>query len=415
MIDHEAEIIGRILINPDSFWEVADILSSNDFINPFLTRVYEGIQAHMESDLPIDAISISDKVKASHEQMIYLVQLQRNTLTSDGVQAYAQRIKEDSQRDRLRKIISDISGSMADEKPETTVGRIMSSLEGMEARSNSEHDYNSMMIQGVNSIEQSMTRKKNGGLVGAPTGLPHLDKALGGLWGPKLIIIAARPAIGKTALMLQMAIAASRQGHPIGIMSLEMDAAELAIRIMSHRTAVNMSAVSFGHDFEVDQMLGKQKNLRPLPLWLEDTLYDLEQITARATQWRLKHKIEAIFIDYLGLITARGRNRLEQMTEITRSFKLLSKRLGIPIIALAQLNRDSEQADREPRLSDMRDSGTVEQDANIVLALHKDDSDEGMLPIINIGILKNRGGKTGWIRNRYAFDGAIQRFKYIEQ
>jgi replicative DNA helicase len=215
--------------------------------------------------------------------------------------------------------------------------------------------------------------------------------------------------------MLQMAIAAARKGHPIGIMSLEMDAAELAVRVMSHRTAVNMSAVSFGHNHEVDQMLGKQKNLRDLPLWLEDTLYDLEQITARATQWRLKHKIEALFVDYLGLITARGRNRLEQMTEITRSFKLLSKRLGIPVIALAQLNRDSEQADREPRLSDMRDSGTVEQDANIVLALHKDDSEEGMLPIINIGILKNRGGKTGWVRNRYAFDGAIQRFKHIEQ
>jgi len=415
MIDHEAEIIGRILINPDSFWEVADILSGNDFINPFLTKVYGGIQAHMEADLPIDAISISDKVKASNDQMIYLVQLQKNTFSSGGVQTYAHRIKEDSQRDRLRRIISDISGSMADEKPETTVGRIMSSLEGMEARSNSEHDYNSMMLQGVNSIEQSMTRKNSGGLVGAPTGLPHLDKALGGLWGPKLIIIAARPAIGKTALMLQMAIAAARKGHPIGIMSLEMDAAELAVRVMSHRTAVNMSAVSFGHNHEVDQMLGKQKNLRDLPLWLEDTLYDLEQITARATQWRLKHKIEALFVDYLGLITARGRNRLEQMTEITRSFKLLSKRLGIPVIALAQLNRDSEQADREPRLSDMRDSGTVEQDANIVLALHKDDSEEGMLPIINIGILKNRGGKTGWVRNRYAFDGAIQRFKHIEQ
>jgi replicative DNA helicase len=415
MINYEAELLSRILFKPDVFWEVADLISEHDFIDTINVKIFKAIKQQLNSELPVDAVTLADVIKAEGETFSYLINLQKNSYTASGATHYAEQLKQQTERNKVNLILAQAQSNLADTNPQEVAGQLISELENISVLSKTEYAYQGIVSAGLDAIEESLARSENGGLVGAPTGFPILDKSLGGLWGPKLVVIAARPAIGKTAMMLQMAIAGAKAGTPVGIMSLEMDAPELAIRIMAHRTGVNMSAVSFGYKEEIDSILYRQKSLKALPIWLEDGLYSLDQIVARAVQWRAKHKIGVLFVDYLGLITSKGRNRLEQMTEITRTFKLLSKRLSIPVVALAQLNRSSEQGEREPRLSDMRDSGTVEQDANIVLALHKDDSDEGMLPMINIGVLKNRGGKTGWIKNRYAFDGSTQRFKHIDK
>ncbi len=410
MIDYEAELLTRILYKPDTFWEVADVISDHDFLGSLNVKIFRAIKSQLEAELPVDAVSLADVIKAEGDSLSYLISLQKNAYTASGVTHYAEKLKRQTECDRVKHILLQAQTDLADNNPQEIAGRLISELENISTVSNTEYGYEGIVSAGLDAIEQSLSRSAKGGLVGAPTGFSVLDKSLGGLWGPKLIVIAARPAIGKTAMMLQMAIAAAKAGSPVGIMSLEMDAPELSIRIMAHRTGVNMSAVSFGYKNEIDSILTRQKTLRSLSMWLEDGLYSLDQIVARSVQWRAKHKIRVLFVDYLGLITTKGRNRLEQMTEITRTFKLLSKRLGIPVVALAQLNRNSEQGDREPRLSDMRDSGTVEQDANVVIALHKDENAAG-LPIVNIGVLKNRGGKTGWIKNRYRFNGQTQRFE----
>ena len=226
-------------------------------------------------------------------------------------------------------------------------------------------------------------------------------------------IAAGRPGVGKSALKLQIAIGAALQGRGVGIVSLEMGDAEIGFRALANAVRVNGTALSRGDPEESDRLKrhvgGEElRRLRDAPLWFDFNAATLPEVVSRITAWCRTRKIVLAIVDHIGLIDASGyTTRNDQLGAISRALKRLAMRLSIPILALSQLNRAVERDGRRPTLADLRDSGNLEQDADVVLMLHA--RDEAGVEV-DVGILKNRSGPKGWLRNSLRFSGREQRF-----
>jgi replicative DNA helicase len=265
------------------------------------------------------------------------------------------------------------------------------------------------------AILELRNRRERGELGGAPTGVQELDDALGGVMGSRLIILAARPAVGKTAVLNAAALNMARKGFPGLIFSLEMSADALVVRALAAQSGCNVTALSRGDREAFNMGTGAITDIGDVPLWLDCDTYDLATICAQAAMYRHKHGIAWIAVDHIGLVeTPKFNNRNDQLGHVSRTLKQLAKRLQIPVIALSQLSRECERDKRQPQLADLRDSGNLEQDADQVVFLHSPYDHDKKLPTrpLLFGVLKNRGGRTGWIEN-YQFEGPTQRIKRV--
>lgn len=257
-------------------------------------------------------------------------------------------------------------------------------------------------------------RHKGGGLTGISTGYRDLDSALGGFTDGALIILAARPAMGKTAIALNMALTAVMAGRPVAIFSLEMNATELGMRLVasSSRVPTNKPANSYSAGdharlFRAAGEVGKA----PLTI-VDSSMLTSSELRSHARKLRSQGKMDMLIVDYLQLMTGDGESREREIGEISRSLKLIAKELAIPVLALSQLNRGVEaRSEKRPTLSDLRDSGSIEQDADVVLFLYRDEvynqatEDKGIAEVL---IAKNRQGAT--TKARLRFDAPTQRF-----
>jgi len=246
--------------------------------------------------------------------------------------------------------------------------------------------------------------------LGIKTGFVGLDDHLGELRPGDLMLIAARPSVGKTAFLLALALNIAGAGHPVGFFSLEMTKQQLADRLLSQTAGVNSMRLKTGNldSDHWQRIVEASGRLYDLPLFIDDTAgltaYEVKQ---RARALRRKHGIGVLIIDYLQLIGAdpvRGKTRNDEVSEISRSLKGLAKELELPTIAACQLNRHSERENRAPQLSDLRDSGSLEQDSDVVAFLHRSDGNE-----VHLLIRKNRTGPCGTVRLH--FDQATQNFR----
>lgn len=256
------------------------------------------------------------------------------------------------------------------------------------------------------------------GQVGIPTGLHCIDSRIGGLQPQRLVVVAARPAVGKTALTMQFALHASRIGHRVGICSLEMGSHELGVRAMSHEYRINMSELFRAEESALHSLTGKmaQNPLAKRPVFFNTDQYRLDEVINQIQVWRSRDKIEMAVVDHIGLVEVPGsKSANDRISEITRSLKKLTKDLDIPIIAVSQLNRCNARDSRKPLLSDLRDSGSIEQDCDIAIFLHEEESlDDHSNDRYWIGLLKNRLGPAGWINARVNFAKHIQRFEEVD-
>jgi replicative DNA helicase len=197
-------------------------------------------------------------------------------------------------------------------------------------------------------------------------------------------------------------------------MSLEMPYHEIGTRAFAHLCEVNGTAFALADPGVTQRVRSQLAHLDiNLPIWCDDQTYSLGGIVSRITEWRRKYGIHFAVVDHIGLVETRGYNsRNEELGAVTRELKKLTKRLGIPVVAVSQLNRDVERHKRLPMLADLRDSGNIEQDADVVLMLHAAESDELRQEVpVELGLLKNRGGKKGWLKERFLFDSAQQHFR----
>ena len=266
--------------------------------------------------------------------------------------------------------------------------------------------------------------RERGGMTGLPSGFDDLDQMLNGLHAGEMLIIAARPSMGKTAFMLNMAEHIALQGTPVGIFSLEMGRQQLAQRLLCSRSGVDSQKVrknhlNMPHDFQRLQMAADE--LSRAPMIIDDTPgLTLQQMRTRGRRMKQQHDIQALFIDYLQLMSGGGRfsSRQEEVSALSRGVKALARELNVPIVCLSQLSRANESNGvRKPRMSDLRESGAIEQDADVIMMVHRDDyykkdsiasGEEMATDEAEILVEKQRNGPTGVVRLH--FDGGTTRF-----
>ena len=415
----EQSVLGAVFISPETMASLADELVPDDFYKPANKIVFKTMLSLLEKGEPIDATTmVSALTNQGHIKEIgglnYVVELVNSTPTSKNVEHYAKLVKEKS---TLRRVIADLSDSLSSAyQGDVSISDIIAQTEkSMLDISNQNTGTGFRNVADILDTHMQIveTRSQTDGFVtGLSTGFVGLDKITTGLHEGNLIILAARPAMGKTALALNIAkYVATKERKPAVIFSLEMGAEELIERMLASEGMVPAYHLKTGNlsTDEWKRLVQAQNNLYDAPIFVDDTAgIRISEIRSNARKLAQEMGgLGVIIIDYLQLITgAKGENRQQIVSEISRELKILAKDLKVPVIALSQLSRAVEQRqDKRPMLADLRESGSIEQDADIVAFLYRDayyqkeqgDSQEAN-NVTELILEKNRHGSLGTVK-----------------
>lgn len=420
-IEAEQSVLGGLLLDNAAWHDVAAILRADDFYTHDHALLFRAIGELAGQGKPCDFVTLSEHLRRAEKLeeaggIAYLGTLAADTPSAANVRAYAATVRDYAQLRALIAAGADIaalgwqpqgrSSERLLEEAETVLARIVRTRQAP-ARS---------MAQVIDAADRAISaaarRREAGRDSGIPSGIACLDARTGGWQPDTLVVIAARPGLGKTALLNQIAVHAARRGHPGLVCSLEMSAEALGLRAMATAARVNVSALQRGHRQEYEQAAARAVELAGLPLWVDTESYALSAICAQISEYRRRERIAWAAVDHIGLVEADGwHSRNDQLGHITRTLKKLAKRLQIPVLALSQLSRAVERERRRPVLADLRDSGNIEQDADLCLFLHSEAEDSQVVVPMQLGLLKNRAGRKGWIGLPLLFDGAVQEFR----
>jgi replicative DNA helicase len=431
--DAERSLIGAILIDPDAIVRVADVVSANDFYDDRHKHIYEAISTLYEKHSPIDILTLSDQLKSVGFLDIvggasYLTELTNYVPTASHVEEYANIVTQKSMRRRLIKASKVIIETGYDEtRP------IQDVIES--AESELFNVSQQQVKQDISSIEDILAEsferldelhKDKGKIRGIPTGLRDLDNILAGLQRSDLIIIAARPSMGKTALSLNLAHnIATKTELPVLLFSLEMSKEQIVDRMLSMESGVDAWNIRTGNlsdnDFEkIGQAMG---TLSEAPIYIDDSPgITVSDMRTKARREQHQRQLGCIMVDYLQLMSGGSRfggdfNRVQEISEISRGLKAIARELNVPLVALSQLSRSVESRSPQiPQLADLRESGSIEQDADVVAFIYREDyynPDTDRKNITDLFIKKHRNGPTGQVE--LYFDKERQRFKSLDK
>lgn len=423
-VEVEEVVLGAMMLERDAVGLVIDKLSPDMFYKDAHIHVAQAIYDLYKSGDPIDIKTVTHKLRKKGELDVVggpvaVVELTNNVVQASNIEYHATIIKEQAIK---RKMIS-ISSEVYKEALENTtdVWKQVDQLESFVMELSDltiSQDYESLSTIVPENIEK-LYEKNDGDIVGVPSGIKELDKVTAGWQEANVITIAARPGMGKTAFVISMALnAALDHKIPVGIFSLEMSKAQLVNRMISQVAEVDHERIHKRklQTYESEQIVHKCARLADAPIYIDDTAgLNILQLRAKARRMMMKHGIKMIVIDYLQLMTGMSSNsrsnREQEISEISRQVKGLAKELNIPILELAQLSRavETRGGNKIPQLSDLRESGSIEQDADIVMFLYRpeyygiDKDDEGM-PLNGIGeviVAKNRHGPQETVSARF--------------
>jgi replicative DNA helicase len=431
--DAESSLLGAILIDSDAIVRIADAVGVDDFYDERHQRIYEAIKKLYEKHSPIDILTLSNQLKEDGFLDVvggssYLTELTNYVPTAAHVEQYGEIVSQKAIRRRLIKASQDITGLGYDETK--TVQDLIEEAETQLFRVSQQQ-----VKQDISSIEDILAEsferldelhKDKGKIRGVPTGLKDLDNILAGLQRSDLIIIAARPSMGKTALALNLAHnIASKSELPVLVFSLEMSKEQIVDRMLSMESGVDAWNIRTGNlsdaDFEkIGQAMG---SLSEAPIYIDDspgiTVSDMRTKSRREQHQR---QLGAIIVDYLQLMSGGSRfggdfNRVQEISEISRGLKAIARELNVPLIALSQLSRSVESRSPQiPQLADLRESGSIEQDADVVAFIYREDyynPETDRKNITDIFIKKHRNGPTGQVE--LYFDKERQKFKSLDK
>lgn len=430
-IQAERAVIASIMLDNATLTLISGKLSVDDFYDPVNSKIYGACMELDRDGLPIDIATIYTKLsddKALQERggTYYLAQISNEIPSAIMIERHAQLVINDSIRRRLCAFGQSLQ--MDAEKPIFNIEEYVSNASEVmhqiidDTGANSFFDLNTAT---KTACEEMMAAMQNGGAVkGIPTGFSDLDNIITGLQPGTLTILAARPAMGKTALALNIiADVAIRRQIPSAIFSLEMTATELATRIISAQARVDSSCIKKGvlSDAQWDSIMNSIEKMHDSPLFIDDgSGITISTLRDRARRLQMQRGIKFIVVDYLQLLTSgskRVQNREQEVADIARGLKNLSKELSVPVLALAQLNRSVEsRADKHPFLSDLRESGSIEQDADNILFIHRPayyDKSLGEDNVAEIMIAKQRNGATGSVNLHW--NGKLTEFSNLER
>lgn len=432
-IDAEQAVLGSMLTDKDAVNAAIETLKEEAFYRDDNKAIYQAIINLYSKSEPIDIITLKDELESmdKFEQVggyEYLASLPDKVPTTANVQKYIKIVEEKAILRQLIKTANEIIE--LGYNPTEDVEDIM---DGAEKRifdimqSKNQKGYSpikDVLVESFTKLEELYNRKQH--VTGVPTGFVELDYKTAGLHGSELILVAARPAMGKTAFALNIAANAALRGNaPVAIFSLEMSKDQLVNRILCSEAMVDSNKVRTGKLEEDDwvKLAGAIGPLSESEIYIDDTPgISVMEIRTKCRKLKMEKNIGLVVIDYLQLVQGsnkRGGSREQEISEISRSLKILAKEINVPVIALSQLSRAVEQRpDHRPMLSDLRESGAIEQDADIVMFLYRDDyynKESEKKDIAEVIIAKQRGGSTGtvellWMGNYTKFVNLERRF-----
>ena len=436
-IDSEQSVLGGLLLHNDSWDNVVNIISSDDFYQASHRIIYDAIVILLEHDKPADILTVKEQVIKTHDEesiggFAYLAQIAENTPSVSNIDAYAKHVRELSIFRQLIKIGRELADTAFHPKDievnnllDLSERKIFEIAEQVSRNKQEITNVKDIIKDVVNRVHEMQEKK---GFKGTETGFAELDKLTSGLQNGDLIIIAGRPSMGKTALSMNIVEhVAIHNSTPVAVFSLEMPTEQLVIRMISSFGRIDSSKLRDGDMSEIDwNSFNHAVRAFEENTILIDETPSITPTEIRAKCRRLKRKypdLGLIMVDYLQLMTVHGKseNRVQEISEMSRSLKALAKEINVPVIALSQLNRGVESRaktgkGRIPQMADLRESGSIEQDADIIGFIYRDEvyHDDSYTNPEEVGkadlrIAKHRNGATGNIK--LAFVGQYSKFE----
>jgi replicative DNA helicase len=434
-VEAEQSVLGALLIDNQAFDRIADIVGADDFYRDDHRRIWRHIVKLIEAGKPADVVTVGESIEASEDKdrvggVAYLGLLAQNTPSALNIRRYAELVRERAVQRRLAQVATEIAESALNPAGKD-VGQILDEAEsrimevgesGSRGRQGFE-EVQTVLARVFERIDHLYHREDKSEVTGIPTGFLDLDEKTAGLQPGDLIIVAGRPSMGKTAFALNIAEhVAVDNGLPVAIFSMEMSATQLAMRMLGSIAEVDQHKMRTGRlaDEEWSKLSVAMERLHAAPIFIDETAA-LNALELRARARRMRRscgKLGLVVVDYLQLMSAarEGENRATEISEISRSLKALAKELEVPVVALSQLSRAVEQRnDRRPMMSDLRESGAIEQDADVILFIYRDEvyhpdkpEAKGRAEVI---IGKQRNGPIGKVE--LAFRGQYTRFENL--
>jgi len=436
-VDSEQSVLGGLLLHNQAWDRVVDILNTNDFYQASHKIIYDAIVTLLEHDKPADILTVKEQVIKTHSEesiggFVYLAQIADNTPSVSNIEAYAKHVRELSVYRQLITIGREIADTAfqpknieVNELLDLSEKKIFEIAEQVIRNKQDITNIKDIIKDVVNSVHEMQEKK---GLKGTETGFSQLDKLTSGLQNGDLVIIAGRPSMGKTALSMNIVEhVAIHNSTPVAVFSLEMPTEQLVLRMISSFGRIDASKLRDGDMTEVDwNSFNHAVRAFEENTILLDESPSITPTEVRAKCRRLKRQypdLGLIMVDYLQLMTVHGKteNRVQEISEISRSLKALAKEINVPVIAISQLNRGVESRTktgkgRMPQMADLRESGSIEQDADLIGFIYRDEQyhDDAYTNPEEVGkadlrIAKHRNGPTGNIK--LAFIGQYARFE----
>ena len=431
-IDAETSLLGAILIDSDAIVKIADIIVPDDFYDQKNGLIYQSIKQLYESHSPIDVLTVADKLRSEGNLDVvggagYLTELTNYVPTAAHVEQYANLVNQKALRRRLIKASQNITSLGFDEAK--SLQELIEEAEATLFEVSQKHVKQDIVsletILGDSFDRLDELHKDKGKIRGVPTGFKDLDGILAGLQRSDLFILAARPSMGKTALALNLAHnVATKAGEPVLVFSLEMSKEQLVDRMLAMESGVDAWALRTGNlsdqDFElIAQAMG---TLSEAQIYIDDTPgITVSDLRTKARREMHQRPLGLIIVDYLQLMSGGSKfggdgNRVQEISEISRGLKGIARELNVPLIALSQLSRSVESRNPQiPQLSDLRESGSIEQDADVVAFIYREDyynKESERQNITDIFIKKHRNGPTGAVE--LFFEKDKQRFRSLD-
>ncbi|HEX3028064.1 MAG TPA: replicative DNA helicase [Clostridia bacterium] len=431
-LEAEQSVLGSMLLDKEAIPAVTEILKSEDFYREDHREIFEAVLDLFAKAEPVDLITVSEQLKVRGNLdnvggLEYLTNIATSVPTTANVRHYAKIVEEKSILRSLIRVSNEISNISYDASEEVAVvlDRAEKGIFDILQKRNLKGfaHIKDVLVDAFMKLEELYNSK--GAITGIPTGFNDLDLKTSGLQNSDLILIAARPAMGKTAFALNIAqYAAVHAKVPVAVFSLEMAKEQLVNRMLCSEAMVDSQKMRTGklEDQDLQKLARALGPLSESQVYIDDTPgTSMMEIRAKCRRLKLEKNLGLIIIDYLQLMQGKGKteNRQQEISEISRSLKILAKEINVPVITLSQLSRAPEaRADHRPMLSDLRESGAIEQDADLVMFLYRDDyynPDTEKKNIAEVIIAKHRGGSTGTVElvwlGQYTKFGNLEKFR----
>ena len=392
-IEAEQSVIGSILVTNEIFDEISTIISNINFYDPMHQKIYNAIENLIYKGMLANPITLKNYFEDEKDDLNvpeYLVKITKFSTSVRQAIEYSKIIYDMFVRRELIKISEQTIDSAKINDLDTNGQNIIENSERLLFDLAEKGSFSSSLIKFDDAMKQtiemaSAAYKNEGGIVGVPTGLRDLDDKLGGLHQSDLIIIAGRPSMGKTSLATNIAFNAAKniqdngKKSSIAFFSLEMSSEQLSTRILSEQARIASNDIRRGRisDEQFDQFLETSKNIAELPLFIDETpAISFAAMSNRARRIKRLHGLDMVVVDYIQLMRGTTYNkdgRVQEISQITQGLKAIAKELGVPVVALSQLSRQVEQRDdHKPQLADLRESGSIEQDADVVMFVYRE-------------------------------------------